>query len=75
MVEECKPLVARVIVNRIWRWHFGKGLVATPDNFGGWALGHSPETFGLVGLQVLENNWSIKSSSTDYNSQLGKLPR
>jgi len=34
IVEDAEPLVARVIVNRVWRHHFGRGLVSTPSNFG-----------------------------------------
>ncbi|CAN5298816.1 hypothetical protein BH10PLA2_BH10PLA2_19180 [soil metagenome] len=34
------PLTARVLVNRVWRWHFGKGLVRSTDNFG--LLGDKP---------------------------------
>jgi hypothetical protein len=34
------PLTGRVIVNRVWRWHFGRGIVGTPDNFG--LLGEDP---------------------------------
>ena len=31
---DAPPLAARVIVNRVWGWHFGKPLVATPSDFG-----------------------------------------
>ena len=38
------PLTARVFVNRLWRWHFGRGLVVSTDNFG--QLGRRPATPG-----------------------------
>ena len=40
IADEKNPLTARVMVNRVWRWHFGRGLVATTDNFG--LLGDKP---------------------------------
>ncbi len=56
------PLTARVMANRIWRWHFGKGLVRTPDNFG--KLGERPthpELLDWLAVQFVEKKWSIKS--------------
>jgi len=55
------PLTARVIVNRIWRWHFGRGLVATADNFG--LLGEAPthpELLDDLARQLIRANWSLK---------------
>ncbi len=55
------PLTGRVMVNRIWRWHFGQGLVATTDNFGhlGSAPSH-PQMLDWLAVQFVENGWSIK---------------
>jgi cytochrome c553 len=55
------PLTARVIVNRVWLWHFGEGLVRSPDNFG--RLGQRPthpELLDHLARGLIEHNWSIK---------------
>jgi hypothetical protein len=55
------PLTARVIVNRVWAWHFGQGIVATPDDFG--ARGEPPVNPGLLDYltsRFIEDGWSIK---------------
>lgn len=61
ILNEAAPLTARVIVNRIWAAHFGRGLVDTPSNFGrlGSAPSH-PELLEDLAARFVENGWSIK---------------
>jgi len=55
------PLTARVIVNRIWYWHFGRGIVATPGNFGKMGVRPShPELLDWLATEFVRQGWSIK---------------
>lgn len=55
------PLLARVLVNRLWRHHFGEGIVRTPDDFG--FMGERPTNQPLLdwlASEFVRQNWSIK---------------
>ncbi len=55
------PLFARVMANRVWHHHFGRGLVRTPGNFG--ALGQPPthpELLDHLAVRFVEGGWSVK---------------
>ena len=61
IVNEAAPLSARVIVNRIWQHHFGRGLVPTPSELGhsGEAPSH-PDLINDLAARFVKNSWSIK---------------
>lgn len=61
IVDKKNPLTARVMVNRIWSWHFGKGIAGNPNNFGATgALPTHPELLDYLADWFMKNGWSIK---------------
>ncbi len=62
IVSDKNPIAARVMVNRIWQHHFGRGLVRSPNNFGlnGDAPTH-PELLDWLACEFWEKGWSLKA--------------
>lgn len=61
IVSPENPLTARVMVNRIWQYHFGRGLVATPSDFGNMgAKPTHPKLLDWLAVEFMAGDWSIK---------------
>ena len=81
LTSPANPLTARVIVNRLWQHHFGRGIVGTPNDFGtrGDRPTH-PELLDWLALDLVEHGWTLKRvhrlmvTSTAYRQASGSQP-
>src|SRR5439155_5864271 len=81
LVRPDHPLTARVMVNRIWRWHFGRGIVRSVDNFG--LLGERPshpQLLDWLARRFVADGWSLMAMhrlillSATYQMSAGRDP-
>src|SRR5229473_7478872 len=61
VVQPDNPLTARVMVNRIWQFHFGRGIVATPNDFGRMGMRPThPELLDYLANEFVQSGFSVK---------------
>ncbi len=61
IADDGNPLAARSIVNRVWQWHFGRGLAANSNNFGATgAKPTHPELLDWLAAYFIDSGWSFK---------------
>jgi hypothetical protein len=61
IVNPDNPLTARVMANRVWHWYFGRGIVATPNDFGKMGMRPThPELLDWFANQFVENGWKLR---------------
>ncbi len=83
IIDKQNPLTSRVLVNRVWHYHFGKGLVTTPSDFG--LQTNQPvqhQLLDYLAATFVDNNWSIKhlhrlimNSATYQQSSNGNIEK
>jgi hypothetical protein len=62
LADPRNPLPARVMANRVWHFHFGQGIVATPNDFGvSGAQPTHPELLDWLAMKFIESGWSVKA--------------
>ncbi len=61
IADQANPLPARVMVNRVWHYHFGRGIVATPSDFGfNGAVPSHPELLDWLASTYIAGGWRLK---------------